>query len=303
MTTDTLDKLSHTTYTRGRRRILRKMISFLIVLMGVCAAISDLKKEAGDHTTTLSKQIWTFANGVKVDRTHITADQLERYKMHNLHEPDESELFVDIINSVPKNGIFVDVGGAIGYYVILAAILRPDIHVHTFNPNALMASRLGANLELNGVSGVVQHPEAVSKEINHFFSIGPAFGSGITQGMKTAAEVGVASSDTSISRSVTLEYMLQMLGRDHIDLMMMDIQGEELPVLRAAEEAKLLSKGKIKQFMIGTHLDVHEECERILRSAGFRITHSEGKNPPMRPDGMLIAKHDLSTPTKKKNNS
>ena len=70
------------------------------------------------------KTIHTFDNGIKVYESHLTALQKERYEEINLHEPEEEKLFIDIINGIKENGIFVDIGAAIGYYSFLTKFLR-----------------------------------------------------------------------------------------------------------------------------------------------------------------------------------
>ncbi len=79
----------------------------------------------------MAEKIHVFENGVKVYDRHLTKLQRERYRKCNVHEADEEHRFKKIISAVPTDGCFVNVGCAIGYYVVLARKLSPGLTIHS----------------------------------------------------------------------------------------------------------------------------------------------------------------------------
>ena len=73
----------------------------------------------------MERAIHTFDNGVRVYEDQLLDEQRARYERRNVHEAEEEEIFVDLIRRLPPDGCFVDVGAAIGYYLILAHKLLP----------------------------------------------------------------------------------------------------------------------------------------------------------------------------------
>ena len=75
------------------------------------------------------KNIHVFDNGLKVYGAHLLQLQRERYLHHNIHEAEEEGIFLELIDELETGSTFVNVGAAIGYYVILAKLQRPDLRV------------------------------------------------------------------------------------------------------------------------------------------------------------------------------
>ncbi|MFT7462465.1 MAG: hypothetical protein ACI9EF_000805 [Pseudohongiellaceae bacterium] len=76
----------------------------------------------------------TFDNGVSVYDEHLVDGQRTRYKLNNVHEVEEEVLFSHWIQAIPSSGIFVSVGCAIGYYIVLAKKLAPNVVIHAVEP-------------------------------------------------------------------------------------------------------------------------------------------------------------------------
>ena len=72
--------------------------------------------------------------------------------------------FVDLIRRMPRNGCYVDVGAAIGYYLILARKLAPDLEIHGVEPLERHWHLLRENLALNDLvaDNFKIHPEALT---------------------------------------------------------------------------------------------------------------------------------------------
>ena len=99
-----------------------------------------------NFATLMDRAIHTFDNGVRVYDDHLLDEQRERYRRHNVHEAEEENIFVNLIQRIPVDGCFVDVGAAIGYYLILARKLAPGVTIHAVEPLARHRAFLRENL-------------------------------------------------------------------------------------------------------------------------------------------------------------
>ena len=242
--------------------------------------------------------VHTFANGVRVYRRHLLPIQLERYQQKNVHEADEEEYFVELIRSLPVGGLYIDVGAAIGYYVILARFLRQDLIIHAFEPLPAHRQYLAENLQLNGLEGdsrILVHDEAVAGTSNGALLEDRFFGSRLTKEKRSSAYLTRLASIWASLRgksvnhvpiaTTTLDLFIGALGCD-ADLVQMDIQGFEAEALSGAREC--LRRKAIRTFLIGTHgVDQHNRCRILLTSNGYSIT-LENRTPKNQPDGILI---------------
>lgn len=263
-----------------------------------CIRSDDLKvdTEISLMTDIAQRKIHQFDNGIRVFDDHLTEGQRTRYREHNLHEPEEEFLFLEQILNLPKHGIYVNIGCAIGYYPILAHIKRPDLQF--FAVEDLVKAKANAISECEGESQFLEkdygsrliidggrNPQAQTKttlrdwlSLSHLKTI--LFGS------------NAASSSAHPLVKVqtkTIDQLIQQLGGT-IHFLQMDIQGLEAAALRGAAES--VKNHSIHRFMIGTHSEaLHQECEAILKSADYRIEYS---NPvvPQQPDGMILATAD-----------
>src|SRR4051812_3662934 len=112
----------------------------------------------------MARAVHTFDNGVRVFEDQLWEGQRARYRKRNVHEADEEDIFVDLIRRIPPNGCYVDVGAAIGYYLILARKLAPHLEIHGVEPLERHWQLLRENLTLNDLlaDDFKIHPEALT---------------------------------------------------------------------------------------------------------------------------------------------
>ena len=100
---------------------------------------------------------------MRISSSKSSARAIER---RNVHEAEEEEIFIDLIRRLPPDGCFVDVGAAIGYYLILAHKLSPRLTIHGVEPLERHRRFLNENLVLNGL---VRDDFVIHSEGLHFF--------------------------------------------------------------------------------------------------------------------------------------
>ena len=254
----------------------------------------------------MDRAVHTFANGVRVFEDQLLPGQRARYRKRNVHEADEEENFIELIRRLPADGCYVDVGAAIGYYLILAQKLSPSLTIHGVEPLERHRRFLADNLFLNGLEeGVFSiHCEGLtSKEGEEtFFDRGYSsrFGSSDGEGKvhlstrwkRLLETLGLRKTRDVIFRipTITLDSLVRRIGRP-IDLIQMDVQGLEKEVLRGGRQS--MESGAIRTFLIGTHgrargLTIHDDCRELLRSQNYKIEIDQPA-PAGQPDGILVA--------------
>jgi FkbM family methyltransferase len=265
----------------------------------------------------MERQIHAFDNGVRVFDDQLVPGQRERYQIRNVHESEEEDIFVELIQALPANGCFIDIGSAIGYYVLLAKKLSPQLVIHAVEPLERHRMFFLENMTLNGLSPTdftihkegIYSVEGEQRLVDNgyasvlFGALGrvSADNASVKEAVKSTikrflARAGLKKFDSSHNatlgseimtiQTITLGDLLDTVG-GAVELLQMDVQGAEADILKSSPS--LLQAGKIKTFLIGTHSRaIHRECIAILRGHGYEIEYEE-PNPKEQPDGIVVA--------------
>ena len=180
----------------------------------------------------------------------------------------------------------LDIGGGIGDFTIFAALGRPSSAVYAFEPTPQSFALLQENLRLNKVANVQGYAEAVWSEKGTLAidtTVGEP-GQFISQQVEGAAP----QNGKVLVPSVSLAEVFGRLGLEQVDLMKMDCEGAEYPVLFNASDEVL---GRIKRMVMEYHDNVteftHVDLERYLSAHGFQVQSFE--NPVHNYLGYLYA--------------
>ena len=254
----------------------------------------------------MERLIHIFDNGVRVYDDQLLEEQRVRYRKRNVHEAEEEEIFVDLIRRLPPDGCYVDVGAAIGYYLVLARRLSPHLTIHGVEPLERHRRFLAENLALNDlpVADFVIHEEGLTSSTgsqsfmdrgysSRLDPSGGKSGPSLSARWKRLLEgMGLRKPKQAVLTipTMTLDLFVERIGRP-IDLLQMDIQGLEVQVLKGGSET--LRSGMVRIFLIGTHgrargLTLHEECRERLKSSGYAI-EIDMPDTKEQPDGILVA--------------
>lgn len=237
------------------------------------------------------RRIHVFDNGVMVYDDHLLHEQRERYKKRNVHEAEEEDIFTGIVKELPENGCYINIGSAIGYYVILARLLQPRLCIHAVEPLASHRNHFKENIALNGLveKEFVVHPYGVAAKEGTASLVNAGYGSVILDDSRQQALIEQFKFRGARIHPVGITTLdnLSIIAGQAFDLVQMDVQGLEMEVLQGGYDS--LNTGRIKRLLIGTHSQaLHSDCIAYLESRGYVIEFEEYETRDQ-PDGILLA--------------
>lgn len=239
----------------------------------------------------MEDRIHSFDNGVKVYERHLIDIQKRRYSDHNVHEAEEEELFIGLINRIGQRAVFVNVGAAIGYYAILAKKIYPSLEVYAFEPLKLHRKYFKENIKLNGfsINDFSIYKEGLFTKKGYAEFMKNNYGSSIKSfylgnGVLNRVKKFIGMMRNEVIKTITLDQIIKKIGQ-RIDLLQMDIQGREDIVLEHSMDT--LKQNMIKYLLIGTHShEIHNNCINLLELCGYSILF-KNHDTKLQPDGIL----------------
>jgi FkbM family methyltransferase len=209
---------------------LHKVGIYMAVCTGVRAPWSVVKNQLG--WLPAGEHILELRNGLKF-RCRANTPDINQAVVVGLAK----EYPAWLLKRLPPGATVLDLGAHIGSFAILAARLRSDITIHSYEPSSENLRLLRQNLVLNGVEHrVATHRVAVSD------------GDGLVQlrvsGPTDAFNIvappierlnGDRSTEDVPAR--TLRSILRDVGTERLDLLKMDVEGSEYAVLESSPDA------------------------------------------------------------------
>ena len=172
--------------------------------------------------------------------------------------------------------VVFDVGANLGIYSLAALASRPGAIVHAFEPTPEIAQHLRETVVLNALDNLIVHQVAVSNRCGKAALHRLRGELGTNEGMnyigtdKSAHEGAPGES----VQTVSLDEFCRQHGVGQIDLLKLDVQGHEFPVLQGAES--LIRLGKIHTVFMELNWAGQGEADcpatqsvRLLEQAGF----------------------------------
>lgn len=180
-----------------------------------------------------------------------------------------------------------DVGANAGIYSLIALAANPAARVHAFEPTPEIAARLRATAALNGLAGLHVEQTAVSDRSGEANLIRFRGEDDSNDGMNY---IRTEATDLPCERVSTqsLDVFCAAAGIERIDLMKIDIQGNEATALRGA--AGLLRRAAIRIIFLELNwAGDPSKCPatdsvRLLEDAGYRFS-APGPELIWRPPG------------------
>jgi FkbM family methyltransferase len=162
--------------------------------------------------------------------------------------------------SLHPGGIVFDVGANVGYYTLLSSVgVGPSGRVYSFEPSPRCLHFLKRHLELNSITNVDVLEVAVSNITRKGkFQEGPSLTMGCIASTGEIEIALVSLDDLYLAKKVPLPVVIKM-----------DIEGAEYEALQGAR--KILEEGAPTLFLATHGREVHDDCCRLLRDAGYEV--------------------------------
>ena len=180
----------------------------------------------------------------------------------------------------------VDIGAAIGEFTVFAAQQAAQGKVLAFEPNSASFALLQENLKLNSI-GNAQAVNAGVWNRAGAMTLDAANGEPLQAQTQFSETAAVSGQSVPV---ITLGQLLEEFAPEGIDLLKLDCEGAEYPILFSASPSTL---GAVKRIIMEYHeLDAqqnHQKLAKHLQSAGFQVRlHA---NPVHAEIGYLYAWH------------
>ncbi len=180
-------------------------------------------------------------------------------------------------NEAKSANVIFDVGANAGIFSLAALAVQGGATVHAFEPTPEIATRLRNTAVLNGLERLHVHEVAVSNAEGHAVLRRWRGESGDNEGMNFIT-TAIADSGAERVPTVRLDRFCEDRAIERIDLLKLDIQGNEHQALAGAEP--MLSAGRVGTVFtelnwaqdVGVGPCPATESIRILESAGYRFS-------------------------------
>jgi FkbM family methyltransferase len=162
-----------------------------------------------------------------------------------------------MLGRLPTGGTLFDVGSHVGLISFAIAVVRPDVAIHSFEPNPTNAVAWRRNQALNGaISAHLTQGGVSDKNGMMGFRVGGDSASGEVR--------GVGGDPVPV---ITLDSYCAVHDIDHIDVLKIDVQGHEEAVLRGADG--LLSAGAIATIVCEVNIGDQASIVATVGKYGF----------------------------------
>jgi len=220
-------------------------------------------------------------------------EYIDRSIRNNTFEPITRSWFEAVIR---PGDVIADVGANIGFFSLIASKLTgPDGRVLAFEPTAYGMWKLKRNLTLNDVQNVICFKLALSTTERHAVDISydpkgyyNEQDKGIRSSWHTAdGAVGSAQLGTlDFADFVPLDTLVERYGWSRIDVLKIDVDGNELSVIEGARQCirrdrprmilELLDPGRSTSRYEGEGLERFQSLLTFLFETGYRATAEDG---------------------------
>ncbi len=176
-----------------------------------------LKSIKKDHIISINNQ--------KLYLNHKIANCYVRLINGQYAEPETHIFFKNLLNTIPFNVQFIDIGASIGEMILdMACQLKVDI-IHAYEPLKDCANVLRINNLLNNYNHVQIHEKPISNEINTVYIDNRG-----TQQSIIKYNLDIDSSGTTPVETTTLDNEFNISNMPTV--LLIDVEGHELKVLK-----------------------------------------------------------------------
>jgi FkbM family methyltransferase len=255
--------------------------------LAVSCRDADLLPKVPDAGVVRDDGVQVMFNGVLVEADGYQGpwmtEIIERLRGH--HEPQEELAFHVVIDRLAKTGppspAVIELGCWWSFYSLWARRVIPGARSFCVEPDPAYLEVGRRNFALNGLAGDATFHQA-------------AMGYGPTPPQPFECESDGLSHDVPFEG---LESLLARFGLERAELLLVDIQGAEVPLLDGARE--LLRAGRVRFMVISTHHHrisgdplTHQRVVMLLKELGGHIICEHTVAESFTGDGLVVVSFD-----------
>jgi len=204
------------------------------IYVAVCTGVRDPMSVVKNQLGWLppGERILELRNGMKFRCRANTPDINQAVVVGLAREYPER-----LLTMLRPGATVLDLGGHIGSFAILAARLRSDITIHSYEPSSENLGLLRQNLVLNGVQHRVVTCQTAVSDADGLVRLRVGGPTDAFEVMSGAVEP--VGGDRAIEEvpARTLGSILRHIGTERLDLLKMDVEGSEYAVLESSPDA------------------------------------------------------------------
>jgi FkbM family methyltransferase len=170
------------------------------------------------------------------------------------------EGFLNHVRGLARSGVYVDVGAHLGTHTLWFAALCPSTHVHAFEPVSRFAEVVRRNVTANGLDAkVTVHQVGLSDKRGQ-----------ATNKLSREHQIGFMTDATAADEDFPIVRLDDVLRREPIAVMKLDVEGMEEAVLRGAR--RLLSRWRPVVYAEAHSDQAFEQIRQVLAEHGYQPT-------------------------------
>jgi len=179
------------------------------------------------------------------------------------------------IDAAKDAEIIFDVGANFGIYSLAAIAMQPKAIVHAFEPTPEIANKLRQTVKLNDLDNLIVHEVAVASHAGEAILRRYRGELGINEGMNYICS-GTRKPGDECVQTICLDEFCNEAKISKIDLLKIDVQGQEHAVLHGAKD--LIRCDRLKTIYMELNwvgelglICPATECIKLLAEAGYRF--------------------------------
>jgi FkbM family methyltransferase len=170
------------------------------------------------------------------------------------------EGFLNHVRALARSGVYVDVGAHLGTHTLWFAALCQSTHVHAFEPVGRFAEVVRRNVTANGMDAkVTVHQVGLSDTKGH-----------ATNELSREHQIGFMADATAASEDFPIVRLDDVLRREPVAVMKLDVEGMEGSVLRGAR--RLLERWRPVVYAEAHSDQAFDEIRQVLAEHGYKPT-------------------------------
>lgn len=247
-----------------------------------CQDCADIPKvpEAGRIFQTPDGDVQIMHSGLKVKAGGYHGDWMAHIirALRGHHEPQEELVFHHLLKYVRNGSVIVELGAFWSYYSLWFLQEIPGSSAICIEPDPGNLATGQDNARLNGLDHAVAFHQA---------SVGGAYHDRVELLCESDGVVHAVP-------CLDMDAVMALIGEKPIELLHMDVQGQELPFIRSMVEA--VKRQRVRFLVASTHhssisgsASTHEDCCEALAEIGAIILCQHDVQQSFSGDGLIVA--------------